>query len=203
MQFKKLYMPVDAISRHDDFQMWYEDGDLFLTAKSLNKEKPWSSEHDKVALISRHNAEMARIKPDNKALEYDVRVERWTYTLHTYTLFKHYYIKGMLWDIKGSFDRVPLKFMNEKTGKSDVRITRVNNFMDKGPCYEIKVKEITKLRVAAACVIALALKEEYRGMSEGEREENNTLGLKMKRYFWQKGISYDELVAKGVIEPRD
>lgn len=203
MQFKKVYMPVDAIKRHEDFQLWYEDGDLFLTAQSLNKENPWSTEKDRVALISRHGAEMGRIKPDNKAMEYEVRIERWTYTLHTYTLFKHYYFKGMLWEINGSMDKMPLKFVNEGTGKSDVRITHVNNFRDKGECFEIKVRDISKLRIAAGAVIAMALKEEYRGDSEGEPEENDTWTKKMRRYFWQKGIKYEELVAEGRIEARD
>ena len=178
MQYKKVYMPVDGIKNHADFEIWYEDGELFLTVRSLNKEHPWSTEKDRVELISRHGAQMGLIKPDNKAIEYDVRIERWTYTLHTYVLFKHYYFRGMLWDIHGSLDHVPLKFTSEKTNKSDVRITYVKQFRDKGPCYEIKVRDISKLRVAAGAVIAIGLKEEYRGASEGEKEENK--GYKMK-----------------------
>ena len=203
MQFKKVYMQADSISRHADFDMWYEDGELFLTAQSLNQEAPWSTEHDRVALISRHGAEMGRIKPDNKSIEYDVRIERWTYTLHTYTLFKHYYFKGMLWDINGSLDHLPIHFKSEETEKTQVHVKRVERFRDKGPCIEIMVKDITHLRIAAGAVIAIGLKEEWRGMSEGEPEENNTWALKMKRYFWQKGIPYSELVESGRIAPRD
>ena len=81
MVFNKVYFPADAISNHADFDGWYEDGERFMTVKSLNKENPWSEEADKIAIYSRLDAEMARIKPDHKTLSYSVRVERYTYTL--------------------------------------------------------------------------------------------------------------------------
>ena len=33
MKNNKVYFPVDAIARHEDFDVWYEDGDVFLSLK--------------------------------------------------------------------------------------------------------------------------------------------------------------------------
>ena len=43
MAFKKVYIPVDCIERKEDFDMFYEDGDIFATAKS-----DWENEKSKV-----------------------------------------------------------------------------------------------------------------------------------------------------------
>lgn len=187
----RVYMPIDAVDTREDFQLWYADGDLFLTVKS-----DWEKESDKVSVFSRHGGEMARIKTDPQGVTMYVGVERYEYELHTYTLFEHYFFKGMLWDIQGRLDDPPLDFRNEGTGKLDVRIGRVK-FRDKGTCYEIKVKDLAKLRIAACAVIAMKIKESYRGRSEGEPDEDmGTFGKLKKKLFDSKGITYEELLAK-------
>ena len=191
MVFNKVYFPADAISNHADFDGWYEDGERFMTVKSLNKENPWSEEADKIAIYSRLDAEMARIKPDHKTLSYSVRVERYTYTLHTFTIFKHYFLEGMLWQIYGSPSNVPFSFTNENTDKKDVRV-RIVKFNNQD-CFEVKVREIEKLRMAVAAVIAILIKEEYKGFSEGEPAKNASLFKKVKRYFLEETISYEEI----------
>lgn len=197
-QFKKIYIPVDAISRREDFECWYEDRMLFCTVKSLNKENPWSDEHDQVALISRHNAEMGRIKPDYKSLTYAIRVERWDYTLHTYTIFSHYFIEGMMWQINKSPIDAPFTFYNEGFDRKDVRL-RITNFADKGMCYEVAVKDVSRLRVAVASVIAILIKEEFRGLSEGEPNPKMKWYKRLKNYFGEKGYAFNDLAATGVI----
>ena len=198
MQFKKIYIPVDALARHEDFECWYEDRDLFCTAKSLNKEKPWSDEHDQIAIISRHNAEMARIKPDYKSLTYELRVERWNYTLHTYIIYSHYFVEGMMWQINKSPIDAPFTFYNEGYDKKDVRL-RIVNFADKGTCYEVAVKDVSKLRVAAVSVIAILVKEEYKGLSEGEPDVKQKWYHKLKNFVSDKGYSFNDLAATGLI----
>ena len=183
-------MPVDAVDTREDFKLWYADGDLFLTVKGA-----WEKEGDKVEVYSRHGGQMARIRTDPKDVVMYVGVERYEYELHTYTLFEHYFFKGMLWDIQGCIDNPPLDFRNEGTGKLDVRISRVK-FRDKGPCYEIKVKDLSKLRVAACAVIAMKIKESFKGKSEGEPDEDLKGWAKLKkRIFDSKGITYEELQA--------
>jgi len=185
----RVYMPIDAVDKREDFNLWYADGDLFMTVKSA-----WTKENDKVSIISRRGGEMGRIRFDPNALVYFVGVERYEYELHTYTIFEHYYFKGMLWDIGGGLNDAPLDFRNEGTGKLDVRISHVK-FKDKGKCLEIKVKDLAKLRIAACCVIAMAIKESYKGKSEGEPVETKGLEKWKKRIFSNKGITYEEILA--------
>ena len=151
MRNNRVYMPVDAVDKREDFNLWYADGDVFLTVKC-----DWSKENSKVAIFNRMGGELGRIKFDPNTLVYFVGVERYEYELHTYTIFEHYFFKGMLWDIMGCLDEPPLDFVNQGTGKSDVRISRVK-FKDKGQFYEIKVKVLSKLRIAACAVIAIAI----------------------------------------------
>ena len=142
---------------------------------------------------------MARISTDPKQVVYHVGVERYEYELHTYTVFEHYFFKGMLWDIRGSISDPPLDFRNEGTGKLDVRISRVR-FRDKGQCYEIKVKDLSKLRTAACCVIAMAIKESWKGKSEGEPDDVKAMPalkrLKRRISLTEKGITYEEILAR-------
>lgn len=187
-------MPVDAIDKRQDFDLWYADGDKFITVTS-----DWEKENSKVAIFNRLGGEMARIKFDPHSLVYYVGVERYEYQLHTYTIFEHYYFKGMLWDIKGSITDPPLDFRNEGSGKLDVRISRVK-FKDKGQCYEIKVKDIAKLRIAACAVIAMAIKESWKGKSEGEPIEKKGLEKWKDRIFTNKGIPYEEILAAKEIQ---
>ena len=189
MRNNRVYMQIDAVDKREDFELWYADGDTFLTVKS-----DWTKENNRVAIFNRMGGEMARIRTDPYALVYHVGVERYEYELHTYTIFEHYFFKGMLWDIMGSITEPPLDFRNEGTGKSDVRISHVK-FKDKGRCIEIKVKDLSKLRIAACCVIAMAIKESFKGKSEGEPIEESGLKKWKRRIFSNKGISYEEIMA--------
>lgn len=191
MRNNRVYLPVDSADKREDFQLFYADGDVFATVKK----EDWASEKSRVAIFNRFGGEMARITTDPKQLVYNVGVERYEYELHTYTIFEHYFFKGMLWDIRGSICDPPLDFRNEGTGKLDVRISRVK-FRDKGQCFEIKVKDISKLRIAACCVIAMALKESFKGKSEGEPVEGSGLEKWKKRIFGTKGLTYEEILAE-------
>lgn len=196
MRNNRVYMPVDAVDKREDFNLWYADGDVFLTVKS-----DWQSEKDRIAIFNRMGGELGRIKADNRQLIYHVGVERYEYELHTYTIFEHYFFKGMLWDIFGCIDKPPLDFQNEGTGKIDARIGKVK-FMDKGLCYEIKVKDLAKLRIAACCTIAMKVKESYLGKSEGEPDEDMSSWKKFKKRITlsDKGIPYEEIVARKAAE---
>ena len=55
------------------------------------------------------------------------------------------------------------------------------------------MREIEKLRMAVAAVIAILIKEEYKGFSEGEPAKNASLFKKVKRYFLEETISYEEI----------
>ena len=194
MRNNRVYMPVDAVDKREDFQLYYADGDVFVTVKG-----DWKSEGSKVAIYNRFGGQMARISTDPKQVVYYVGVERYEYELHTYTIFEHYFFKGMLWDIRGSIGDPPLDFRNEGTGKLDVRISRVR-FRDKGQCYEIKVKDLSKLRTAACCVIAMAIKESFKGKSEGEPEDVKKMSalnrFKRRISLTEKGITYEEIQAR-------
>ena len=194
MKNNRVYMPIDAIDKREDFNLWYGDGDVFLTVKSA-----WTKENDRVEIYNRLGGQMARIRFDPNTLVYFVGVERYEYELHTYTIFEHYFFKGMLWDIVGSLNDAPLDFRNEGTGKLDVRVGQVK-FRDHGKCFEIKVKDISKLRIAACCVIAMAIKESYKGKSEGEPYEAKGLEKWKKRIFTNKGITYEQLLAQKAVE---
>ena len=194
MRNNRVYLPVGAVDKREDFELYYADGDVFVTVKS-----DWKSEGSKVAIYNRFGGQMARISTDPKQVVYHVGVERYEYELHTYTVFEHYFFKGMLWDIRGSISDPPLDFRNEGTGKLDVRISRVR-FRDKGQCYEIKVKDLSKLRTAACCVIAMAIKESWKGKSEGEPDDVKAMPalkrLKRRISLTEKGIPYEEILAR-------
>ena len=189
MKNNRVYMQVDALEKREDFCLWYADGDEFLTVKS-----DWSKENDRVEIYTRLGGQGARIRFDPHSLVYFVGVERYEYELHTYTIFEHYFFKGMLWDIRGTLQEPPLDFRNEGTGKLDVRIGRVK-FRDKGPCFEIKVKDISKLRIAACCVIAMAIKESWKGKSEGEPVDLSGFAKLKDRITTNKGLTYEEVLA--------
>ena len=193
-----MYMPVGVADKHEDFCLWYADGTKFIT---VTKED-WSSEKSRVAIFNRFGGEMARIKTDPKGITYYVGVERYEYELHTYTIFEHYFFKGMLWDIKGGMKEKQLDFHNEGTGKLDVRVNTVK-FADKGLCHEIKVKDISKLRIAACCAVAMALKESYLGLSEGEPVEEKGIKKWINRIKGNKGITYEQIRANRESEVDD
>ena len=193
----RVYMEVDALSRHEDFDLWYADGELFMQVKA-----DWANERDRVLVFSRRGAEMARIKSDNKAMAYYVGVERYEYTLFTHTLFKHYFFKGMLWDINGSLRDGQLTFFSEMADRNEVFVNKTR-FKGHGECYEIRVSDVSHLRIAAVATVAIAIKEEWKGLSEGEpQSKDQPWYLKLKdRVVPTKGIPYEQLVADGIIEP--
>lgn len=194
MANNKAYFPKDALARHEDFDVWYEDGALLL-----HIEGPWTSEKDKVAIIGRWGGEVGHIKPDYRTLAYYVRMERWEYCMHPYTIFHHYYIEGMLWDIYGSMEKGSFHFVREATkdGKTEKDgHVKVVNFKGHGECYEVMVKDVAKLRIAVASVIAIAIKEEFRGLSEGEENPNPTLRERIKNnVFGGKGKTCEQALA--------
>ena len=170
-----MYIPVDALARHEDFDTWYEDGDLFL---HFACKKGWKSEKDRVQIFGRMGGQVGEIKPDNRALVYDIMYERFTYRLHTYVIEHHYYIEGMVWDLYGSYHEPPYSLVEETLvsyNRKSVRVRRVEKFKDHGPCYEVHVLELEKLRIAVACLVAIGYKEEWKGLSEGEDRELGNL----------------------------
>lgn len=195
---KKVYIPVDGIARHEEFECWYEDGTKFATVTG-----DFQKETDKVHILGRTGGEIARIKPDHKALSMDVRVDKWTYTLRTHVIFKHYFFQGMLWQMFGSPSNGRANFRNEDTSKNDVHIVRLKDFMGHGPCYEVRVKDIHKLRPAAGACIAIMIKEHYRGLSEGEPGEKMNAVKRLWRQINDIGYTYEELIKRGDIVPRE
>lgn len=189
MKNNKVYIPKDAIARHEDFDVLYDDGDL-----ALRFQGDWKSESDKIAIIGRMGGELGHIKPDHFTLTYYIRMERWEYVFHTHRIFKHYFVEGMLWQVHGSLSKCPVNFINEKGDKKDVHV-RETTFPGMGECYEVKVADVAKLRVAIASVVAMAIKESYKGKSEGEKNPNANRLEKMKRFlFTDKGKTYDQIL---------
>ncbi len=193
MKFNKVYFPADAIARHEDFDSWYEDGDIFLQFKC---KKGWKSEHDPVQIMGRMGGEVGLIKPDNRTLNYYIRYERYEYILHTYVIEHHYYVEGMVWDLYGSFNNPPFNIVEETLTSYEHKAVHVKlkEFRNKGLCYEVHVPDLRKLRVAVAAVVAIGIKEEWKGLSEGEEWESANLLERLKgRIFENKGYTYQEI----------
>lgn len=186
-------MQKDAIARHEDFDTWYEDGELFYR---FENKKGWTSEKDKISVIGRMGGENGQIRPDNRCLNYFLRFERYEYIMHPYVINEHYYIEGMLWDLYGSFSNPPFNFVTEtKTSynKKDVHVT-MRPFKNKGECYEIHVPDLTKLRIAVISLVAIGIKEEWKGLSEGEEYRRATMLERLKdRIFENKGLTYEQI----------
>ena len=190
----KVYFQKDALSRHEDFDMWYEDGDLFLRF-----EGDWSQEKSKKAVIGRMGGEIGCIKPDHKTVNYYLREGRWEHCLHTYTILSHYYVEGMSWDIYSSMDEVPFDFIdeNKEGGASRPVHVKLVNFRDKGECYEIRVKDLSHLRIASIAVVGIAMKEEFKGLSEGEEYTGSSKLQKIKQnVLGLRGKTYEEVMAE-------
>lgn len=188
MKNNRVYFPKDALKRHEDFDVWYADGDVFLSIKGA-----WSSERDKVAIFGRMGGEMGQIKPDAKALTYYLKLERWEYVFHTLRLFEHYYVNGMKWQIDGTLSNPPFDFILEESHVKEGHV-QVVDFKNHGECYEIRVKDVSKLRIATAAVIAMGIKEEYKGLSEGLKDPDASKLEKAKNWlFAGKGIPYEKL----------
>ena len=188
MKEATAYLPKDAIANHRDFDVYYADGTIFLSFQGA-----WQHEKDEVAVFGRMGGEMGRIKPDHKALVYYLRLERWEYALHTLHLFRHYYVNGMKWKVDGSLAGAPFFFVNEQTGSKEGRV-RDARLEGRGACWEVATKDPAKLRIAVAACVAMGIKEEYRGLSEGLRE-GRAHGLHRLRgwIFSGKGVRYEDL----------
>lgn len=191
MKNNKVYIPKDAITRHENFEVWYADGETFLSFKG-----DWSCEHDRAFIFGRMGGEMGQIKPDAKNLTYYLKLERWEYVFHTLHIFKHYYINGMKWYVDGSLSNPPFDFALEEGQEKDGHV-RVVDFLDRGECYEVKVRDVAKLRIAVAAVVAMGIKEEYKGLSEGEKDPAASRLTRIKNWcFAGNGIPYEKLVEK-------
>lgn len=193
MKFNKVYFQKDAIARHEDFDTWYEDGERFLRFES---KQGWKREKDRVQIMGRMGGQVGLIKPDNRTLNYFIQYERYEYILHTYVIEHHYYVEGMVWDLYGSFNDPPFNVVEETLTSYDHKAVHVKltEFRDKGLCYEIHVPDLEKLRIAVACVVAIGIKEEWKGLSEGEEWESANLLERLKgRIFENKGHSYEEI----------
>lgn len=193
MKFNKVYIPVDAVSKHEDFDTYYEDGDLFYR---FENKKGWTEEKQKVAVMGRMGGENGQIRPDHRCLNYFLRFERYQYIMHPHVVGKHYYIEGMLWDIYGAVSEPPIDFYTETRtsyNHKDVHV-KLKEFKNKGMCYEIHVPDLQKLRIAVIAFVAMLIKEEWKGLSEGEDYKGATWGERLKgRLFESKGIPYDEM----------
>ncbi len=193
MKYNKVYIPQNALSNHEDFDTWYADGEVFLRFQS---KQGWKTEKDRVQIIGRLGGQVGLIKPDNRALTYQIQYERYEYTLHTYVIGHHYYIEGMVWDLYGSYSEPPFDIVEETLTSFNHKSVHVKlvQFKNKGMCYEVHVPKLEKLRIAVACVVAIGLKEEWKGLSEGEDREIGTVLQKLKgRIFENKGFSYEEI----------
>ena len=188
MKEATAYLPKDAIANHRDFDVYYADGTIFLSFQGA-----WQHEEDEVAVFGRMGGEMGRIKPDHKALVYYLRLERWEYALHTLHLFKCYYVNGMKWKVEGSLANTPFFFVDEQTGSKEGRASDAR-LEGRGACWEIATKDPATLRIAVTACVAMGIKEEYRGLSEGLRAER-AHGLHRLRdwIFSEKGIRYEDL----------
>lgn len=196
-KFNKIYIQQDAIrnavENKEEFDAWYEDGEVFLHFES---KKGWSCEKDQTQIIGRMGGQVGRIKPDNRTLCYYIQYERYEYTLHTYVIGHHYYVEGMVWDLYGGFYDPPFNLVEETLtsythGAVHVKLV---NFKDKGMCYEIHCPKLEKLRIAVASVVAIGLKETWKGLSEGEEVTlPGKLDRLKSRLFENKGFTYEDI----------
>ena len=186
-----MYIPVDALKNRQDFDIWYRDGDLAFSFTGK-----WESEKDPVTIWSRHGAEAGSIKLDpGSKMMYYVRLERWEYELHTYIINEEYFFKGMLWEIKGSPSNPPFDFYSLRSEKNEVHVSRTQ-FKGHGECLEVRVRDVTFLRIAAAAVVAMMMKEEFKGLSEGIEAPGLSRGQKILRWIkGNKGLTYEQVMA--------
>lgn len=187
---RKLYVEANGVDERRDFKIWYEDGFDFCDVHSLNN---WLLETDRVHLVGPLGGLVGSIKPDHRALTYDVGVDRWTYTLKTMTIFKHYFFEGMMWKMYGGLRDGKACFYNQDTRKKDVYVYYLEDWKNRGPVYEIRVRDISKLRPAAAAIVAIMIKESYVGLSIGEGDPNLGRIQKLIRSVRDTGYTYEEI----------
>lgn len=194
MKYNKVYLQKDALQRHEDFDTWYEDGSLFY---HFTNKKGWTAEKQIVEAYREGAAQPSGIiKPDNRCLNYMITCERFEYIMHPYVIERHYYIEGMLWDMYGSFYNPPYDLFTEtKTSynKKDVHV-KERLVSGKGLCLEIHVPDLDKLRIAVLSIVAIGLKETWKGLSEGEDVRGDTWLERLKnRVFENKGLTYNQI----------
>lgn len=190
-KFNKMYFPVDAIAKHEDFDVWYSDGE-----RALRFEGPWEKESDRIAMIGRMGGQIGQIRPDNKALNYYLRHDRFEYEFQTRVIMEHYYVEGMLWDIHGSVSKPPVDFFQIKKNKNEVHV-RKTLFKDHGECFEVTARDTATLRIAVEATVAMCIKEEYKGLSDPDEDERGgkkrgTFG-KFFDFIQPKGVPYEKL----------
>lgn len=197
MKFNKIYLQKDAIrnaiDNDEDFETWYEDGDLFFTFHSKDH---WKSEKTPVQVFGRMGGQNALIKPDNRALNYFIQHERWEYIMHPYVIGHHYYIEGMVWNLYGSFFEPPFDIFEETMTSFYHKAVHVKmkEFKNKGLCYEIHCPDVRQLRIAVLSVVAIGIKEEWKGLSEGEEVQGATWYQRLRnRVFDPKGFTYEQI----------
>lgn len=192
MRFNKVYIPKDAIAKREDFDVWYQDGAL-----SFSVSRDWSKESNHTFIEGRLGGEIARIKPDNNALTYYLRIGRWEYTMRPTWIFEQYSIEGMLWRIDSGLEDAPFDILRYVSAEDVVKDGRVRlvNFMNHGPCYEVMVKDVSYLRIAAISIIAIALKEEYKGLSEGDSNKKTNAFSRFMNWMSPKGLTYEQVQA--------
>ena len=197
MKFNKVYLQKDAIrnaiENKEDFETWYEDGDVFFRFQSKGN---WESEKTPVQVMGRHGGQNALIKPDHRCLNYFLQLERWEYIMHPYVVGRHYYIEGMVWNVYSSFKEPPFDFFEETMTSFYHKAVHVKmkEFKNKGECYEIHVSDVRQLRIAVISLVAIGLKEEWQGLSEGEAVQGATWYERLKnRIFDPKGIPYEQI----------
>ena len=61
MKNNKVYLPTDAIARHEDFDVWYADGETFLSIKGA-----WSKESDKAVSSAAWAGRWGRSSPTTR-----------------------------------------------------------------------------------------------------------------------------------------
>ena len=96
-------------------------------------------------------------------------------------------------------DEVPFDFIdeNKEGGASRPVHVKLVNFRDKGECYEIRVKDLSHLRIASIAVVGIAMKEEFKGLSEGEEYTGPSKLQKIKQnVLGLRGKTYEEVMAE-------
>lgn len=202
---KAMYIPCDAVEKAIQeggrFDAWYADGSVAMSFES----EDWTKEKSIVTIYSRMGYVNGRIKPEPSLLFYYLRIERWEYELHTKLIGKEYFVDGMLWHVMGGLQNCPIRIMREtvdkknKTAgapKEDAVIKRIENFKNRCDVYEVRVKDISKLRIAAATVVGMMIKDAHKGLSEGFDDEDAGRLKKAKyRLTGNKGLTYEEVMA--------
>lgn len=185
----RLYMPVDAIANHEDFDIWNDEGESGFRVTG-----EWQYEKDPAVINGQFGTRIAKVKADRNIVNYYLKVGLYSYEFQPRIIFKHYFVEGVAWDIKGSLTSLPIDFMcvfNADKPIKDAHVRKVE-FADKGECYELTVYAPDYLYIAVTTLVAMAIKEEWRGLSTGEPEESPGFFSKVKKAVGKKGVVVPE-----------